>query len=159
MQHLTRHPFRRLIAMALGIVATSSALADAPLRVATIPQYQQECSSCHIAYAPAMLPKASWTRLMGNLPRHFGSDASLDAGTTRTLTSWLEANAGTYKRVTSESPPEDRISRSPWFIRKHREVASEVWKRPAVRSAANCAACHPKADQGDFNEHAIRIPR
>jgi hypothetical protein len=29
-----------------------------------------------------MLPAASWQRLMGNLPRHFGTDASLDAATT-----------------------------------------------------------------------------
>ena len=74
------------------------------------------------------------------------------------LATWLSANGGTYKRV-REAPPEDRITRSAWFVRKHDEVPSAVWKRPAVKSAANCAACHTQADQGDFNEHTVRIPR
>ena len=74
------------------------------------------------------------------------------------LDSWLAANAGTYKRV-REVPPEDRISRSAWFVRKHDEVSASTWKLPAVKSAANCSACHTRADQGDFNEHDVRIPR
>lgn len=127
-------------------------------RVPLLPQYQQECGSCHIAYPPGMLPAASWQRLMNNLPRHFGTDASLDDATVKQLSTWLTANAGTYKRV-REQPPEDRITRSAWFERKHDEVPASTWKRPAVKSAANCAACHPKSDQGDFNEHDIRIPR
>lgn len=127
-------------------------------RVPLLPQYHQECSSCHIAYPPGMLPAASWPRLMDNLPRHFGTDASLDEATVKQLSTWLTANAGTYKRV-REQPPEDRITRSAWFQRKHDEVAASTWKRPAVKSPANCAACHPRSDQGDFNEHDIRIPR
>ena len=30
---------------------------------------------------------------------------------------------------------------------------------PAIRSAAGCIACHTQADQGDFNERSVRIPR
>ena len=106
-----------------------------------------------------MLPAVSWQRLMANLPKHFGTDASLDPATNKEIATWLHANAGTYKRVTAEAPPEDRISRSPWFIRKHDEVAASVWQRPAIKSAANCSACHPQADKGDFNERSIRIPK
>ena len=105
-----------------------------------------------------MLPADSWRRLLSNLPHHYGTDASLDAATVNELATWLGANAGTYKRV-REVPPEDRITQSAWFIRKHDEVPGAVWKRPAVKSAANCAACHTQADQGDFNEHNVRIPR
>ena len=71
---------------------------------------------------------------------------------------WLSANAATGKGVGFE-PPQDRITRSPWFIRKHREVAAAVWQRPVVRSAANCTACHAQAERGDFNEHQVRIPQ
>jgi hypothetical protein len=105
-----------------------------------------------------MLPASSWQRLMQGLPEHFGTDASLDPATQKELSQWLDANAGTGKRV-GEVPPQDRITRSAWFLRKHDDVAPATWKRPAVKSPANCAACHTTADQGDFDERQIRIPR
>lgn len=127
-------------------------------RVTPLPAYQSECGACHVAYPPGLLPAASWQRVMNGLPRHYGSDASLDAATAAAVSGWLRANAGTYKRV-REEPPEDRITRSAWFVRKHDEVPVAAWSRPAVKSAANCAACHAQAEQGDFNEHTVRIPR
>jgi cytochrome c peroxidase len=123
-----------------------------------LPQYKQECAACHVAYPPGLLPAASWQRLMNNLPRHFGTDASLDPAATKALSSWLVAHAGTSKRA-REVPPDDRITRSAWFIRKHDELSAATWRLPAVKSAANCAACHTGADHGDFNERNIRIPR
>jgi mono/diheme cytochrome c family protein len=125
---------------------------------ALLPKYKQECAACHVAFPPGMLPAESWRRLMNNLPRHHGTDASLDATTVNELTTWLSANAGSYRRL-RETPPDDRITKSAWFIRKHDEVPAAVWKRPAVKSAANCTACHTQADQGNFNEHTVRIPR
>ena len=56
-------------------------------------------------------------------------------------------------------PPQDRITRSAWFLREHGEVRPATWALPAVKSAANCAACHTRADQGEFRERDIRIPR
>ena len=90
--------------------------------------------------------------------RHYGTDASLEPATVKELSAWLTANAGTYKRV-AEAPPEDRITRSAWFIRKHDEAPATAWKLAAVKSAANCNACHARADQGDFSERNVRIPR
>ena len=127
-------------------------------RVALLSTYKQECAACHVAFPPGMLPPDSWRRLLNNLPRHYGTDASLDAATANELATWLSANAGTYRRV-REAPPEDRITKSAWFIRKHDEVPAAAWQRPAVKSAANCTACHAQAAQGDFNEHTVRIPR
>lgn len=127
-------------------------------RVVVPATVQQECASCHLVYPVGMLPAESWQHLMGQLQRHFGTDASLDAATGKEITHWLVANAGTYKRV-REAPPDDRITRSAWFIRKHDEVAAAVWKRPAVKSPANCSACHAQAAEGDFNEHRVSIPR
>lgn len=156
-------PFARRAGLACAslLFAAVAARADddrhgpgAPL----LPKYQQECASCHVAYPPGMLPAESWRRLLNGLPRHFGTDASLDAASVQTLSSWLVANAGTYRRV-RQSPPEDRITRSDWFVRQHDEVSAAAWKRPAVKSAANCSACHGQADQGDFDEDNVRIPR
>jgi nitrate/TMAO reductase-like tetraheme cytochrome c subunit len=120
--------------------------------------YQQECASCHTAYPPGLLPAESWGRILGSLDKHYGTDASLDAQTTRDITQWLRANAATSRRA-KEAPAEDRITRSAWFAREHRKISADVWKRPSVRSTANCSACHAGADQGRFNEHEVRVPR
>jgi hypothetical protein len=72
-----------------------------------------------------MLPAASWQRIMGGLDRHYGTDAALDAATVQQISGWLQTHAGTYKRVT-EAPPEDRITRSAWFVRKHDEIEPTV---------------------------------
>lgn len=165
MFRFTRIPFIRSRSWRIGLLAlvgcTSNAMADdhghsntGPL----LPKYQQECGSCHTAYSPALLPAASWGRIMGNLSQHFDSDASLDTATLKELSGWIKTHAGTYKRV-REEPPQDRITRSAWFVREHNEVSSATWKLAAVKSAANCGACHTQADTGDFRERNIRIPR
>ena len=120
--------------------------------------YREECAACHIAYPPGLLPAASWQRLMDGLPHHFGVDASLDVESTKSVGAWLAANAASSRRA-REEPPGDRITRSSWFVREHDEVPASAWQRPAIKSPANCAACHAQADQGDFDEHRVRIPR
>jgi hypothetical protein len=132
---------------------------DSPgLRVPLHPTYQQECASCHVAYAPGLLPVESWQRLMNDLPHHFGVDASLDAASTKTLSAWLAANAGASRRARA-APPGDRITKAAWFLREHGEVSAATWKRTSVKSPSNCSACHAQADQGDFDEDRVRIPR
>jgi hypothetical protein len=148
-----------LLAAAL-LLASASAHADLP-RQELSAAYTAECAACHVAYPPALLPAASWQRLMGGLDRHFGVDASLDAATTQAIGVWLAERAGTYKKVQRErtAPPQDRITRSAWFVREHDEVPASTWQRADVRSPANCSACHRQADQGNYDEHDIRIPR
>ena len=119
--------------------------------------YTQECGACHTAYPPGLLPARSWRRVMDGLSRHYGTDASLDAKTVQQLDTWLQAHAGTYKRV-AEEPPQDRLTRSAWFERKHRQIEPAVWQLPSVKSAANCAACHGDADSGRFDDDALRQP-
>jgi len=162
----TTPPWRRqvllgtLAALALGASVRADDGPRAP-PVPPLPKYQQECAACHIAYAPGLLPAASWQRLMSALPRHFGTDASLDATTVREISGWLAQHAGTAKKVRRDPtpPPEDRITRAAWFTREHREVPAPTWKLPAVKSASDCAACHIRADEGDFSERNIRLPR
>jgi hypothetical protein len=152
------------VAGCLGVMLGLSALAgDGNKDKNLLPQnmlrsYQTECASCHIAYPPGMLARQSWRNLMKGLDSHYGADASLDAATIKELSGWLEDNAGTYKRV-DLSPPEDRITQSAWFVRKHRKIQDAVWLRPSIKSAANCAACHTQAEQGDYRERNITIPK
>ncbi|TAK88625.1 MAG: cytochrome C [Aquabacterium sp.] len=147
-----------LLTLATAALLATSAHADDDDRPASRaplhPRYQQECAACHVAYPPQLLPAESWQRLVKNLPRHFGTDASLDPATTQQLSEWLTAHAGDRR-----APPQDRITRSTWFVHEHDEVGASTWQRASIKSPSNCAACHTRADQGDFNERFIRIPR
>ena len=148
-----------LLATSLGLLALSAAQADGgrgmPRNMPAA--YTAECAACHTAYTPGLLPARSWQRIMTGLDKHYGTDASLDPATVQQLSSWLQANAGTYKRVTEE-PPQDRITRSVWFARKHDDIAPAVWKHASVKSAANCGACHTGADKGQYDDDNIRFP-
>jgi mono/diheme cytochrome c family protein len=150
---------RRALFAVAACASLGSALADSGRAMPTVvpPAYTAECASCHTAYPPGMLPAASWQRIMSGLDQHYGTDAALDAATVQQLSGWLKTHAGTYKRV-AEAPPQDRITRSAWFVRKHDDIAPAVWKRPSVKSAANCAACHTGADQGQFDDDHLRMP-
>lgn len=149
----------RTLLLCVGLAALGTAQADGGQAMprAVLPAYTQECASCHTAYPPGMLPAPSWQRIMSGLDQHYGTDASLDAATVKQIGTWLQAHAGTYKRV-AEAPPQDRITRSAWFVRKHDEIEPAVWKLPSVKSAANCAACHTGADKGRFDDDHLRMP-
>lgn len=119
--------------------------------------YRQECAACHVAYPPGLLPSASWRRTLGKLDAHHGVDASMDPVAVRQIGQWLERHAGTHKAARSE-PPEDRITRSVWFVRKHDSIDAATWALPSVKSRANCVACHGAADRGLFDDDDLRLP-
>lgn len=132
------------------------------------PKFKAECTSCHMAYLPGLLPERSWTKMMDTLDKHFGEDASLDEKTKKEILDFLAQNSSdrTYSRrgkkiaatiPTSEAPL--RISETGYFNRKHHELAANIYKRKAIGSKANCLACHPGAELGNFNEREIRIPK
>lgn len=143
-----------LLALLLALAALPAA-ADKP-RLPANPAYKAECGSCHVAYPPKLLPAASWRQLMQRLDRHFGSDASLDAKASEEIGRILAANAGR-----GDAPPgvEPRITETRWFRKEHDEVPAAQWKSTAVKGAANCAACHTRADDGDYSERTLRLPK
>ena len=94
---------------------------------------------------------------MSGLSKHFGTDASVDPKTQTEITTWLLKNAARRQKYT-ETAPENRITKTSWFIHKHDEVRPEVWKREGIKSPANCGACHIDAANGVFSEKNIKIP-
>jgi len=139
--------------LAIGPAPAVAAQEGARADTATV--YRQECGACHAAFAPWLLPPASWSALMDGLPRHFGTDASLDPATRKRLAAWL-----TSQGAAGRSRPEgDRITQSAWFRHEHSEFPADVWSRPSIKSPSNCGACHRNADSGAFDEHDVRIPR
>ena len=148
----------RTCAWALLLTVAGAGAAQAQIQTAAMARYEQECAACHIAYPPGMLPQASWAHLLQGLNRHFGVDASLDAATQQEIGGWLQQHAGSFRHV-REAPPQDRISKSAWFVNQHDEVSAAVFKRKAVGGASQCAACHPNAAKGRFSEREVRIPK
>ena len=144
--------------LSASLQSTTFAGSENLLSATVSPKYQQECAACHLAYPPGLLPRRSWIRLMNNLESHFGSDASIDLKEVQEISVWLDANAGTYKRVRAE-PKDDRLTESDWFVRKHRKIEAEVWLRDSVKSKANCAACHTQAERGNYDDDAVMIPK
>ncbi len=126
--------------------------ADAP------PAFKAECASCHLAFPPALLSAGDWRKVMANLDRHYGDNASLDAKTRGLIEDFLIRNAGSAWRLGSATGNPPRLTETDRFQRKHREISSAVWRDKRVGGAANCVACHPRAEAGNFSEHEIAIP-
>lgn len=118
--------------------------------------YQSECASCHLAYPAGLLSAPSWRALLAGLDKHFGTDASVDQAAMKEISAYLERSA----RATRKGEGIDRrITATRWFVREHDEVPAATWALPAVGSKANCGACHTKAEQGDFGERSLRVPK
>lgn len=137
-----------LAALVLGVSGANATTAST--------KWHTECSSCHIAYPAAGLPAASWKKVMSSLDKHFGTDASLAPQDTQEIAGFLEKNAS--KRWGSNDAPL-RLTDSPWWKSRHREVRAEVWTRASVKSHGNCGVCHSGADKGNFDEDSVRIPK
>jgi nitrate/TMAO reductase-like tetraheme cytochrome c subunit len=150
---------KKLISVLLWMMASNSALADGNMMPLKVPEVvKNECASCHMVYPPAFLPKESWVRIMGGLDKHYGTDASIDPKDLKEVSQWLIQYAGTYKRV-NDAPPNDRITESSWFIKKHRKISQATWQHAQVKSKSNCMACHTTADRGQYDDDFVKVPK
>lgn len=110
-----------------------------------------ECSACHMAYPPALLPARSWRALMSDLPNHFGEDASLDDKTRADIEAYLVSSAPDAAAGVTAGDTPLRISELPWFKREHSDEVSPRMLEKA-KSMSNCAACHTGAERGIFED-------
>ena len=147
-----------------GISLADDEEGNSLLRQASNANWKTECGACHMTYHPGLLPARSWRKMMDGLDKHFGQNASLDPIPQKEITSFLvkfsadQGNTKYAKSIPAASTPL-RITETAWFKREHREVRAEVWKRAKIGSASNCMACHKGAEQGDFSEDKVAIPR
>ena len=130
-------------------------------------QWREECGSCHLAFHPSLLPGRSWTRIMSEQKQHFGSDLALDAPTTTALLTFLVANSAEQRKTEPATKIELsikvdatplRITETPYWVKKHRDITAAVWQSSKVKSRTNCAACHLDAEAGTFEDAAMRLP-
>ena len=130
--------------------------------------YIKECGSCHFPYQAGLLPSNSWNKIMANLDKHFGVDATLAPEDFQTLSKYLNNNSAEknmqYKRsnriVSSLLPGQvaDSISTTPYMIKKHKDIKKDLITQNEVKGLFNCMACHKTADKGIYGERDINIP-
>ena len=128
------------------------------------PLFVNECASCHTLYPPSLLPKQSWSKLMGDLSNHFGDDASLEPADHRSILEYLlEHSAEGSKQEMSVKMMQTlqnrdiiAITQTPFWKRTHRHIPAEVFQSGHVKSRANCKACHSDVEQGLIEDNAIK---
>jgi len=148
---------KRHVAILLALVSFAAMADRMPTPTNEPKSFKAECGSCHLAFPPSLLTASDWRKLMSGLEKHYGDDASLDETTRQQLEDFLARNAGTERRLSGAGDP-PRLTGTNWFKREHDEVSSNIWRDPKVKSAANCTACHSRAEQNSFRGREIVMP-
>ncbi|HEX8988033.1 MAG TPA: cytochrome C [Rhodocyclaceae bacterium] len=136
------------VAAALGVGAAAAAPGMPDF-------YKNECGACHVAFPPQLLSPGGlfsdvgWLAIMRDLSDHYGSDASLDEPTRARIENYLTSSAASNERRFGSRSTPPRLTATLWFRRTHGGVKSR-FASASVGSAANCKACHPRADQEDW---------
>ncbi len=142
----------KLFKLGAAILVAGSALASqaSAQNLAGWPLTRQECSDCHMAYSPLMLPMRSWIAIMNDLPNHFGEDASLDKATTDAIATYLvkyaadsNGRSSPYLSSVNQNTTPMRITELPWFQREHgTRTRANAANKPEIGSISNCIGCH-----------------
>ena len=123
--------------------------------------YLNFCGSCHFAYQPGLLPKASWEKMMSE--GHFGT---LDEQTRKQIMDYLKTNSADDNTseiskkilVSVGTNKPTKITDIPYIRKKHDEISPDVFKRKMIGSRSNCIACHTKAKDGNYEDDFVKIP-
>lgn len=149
----------------------ASSRPDAPYLPFTIPPLAQnaawnkECSGCHLAYPPSILPARSWEALLEKQNDHFGEDLGLDDATVKDLRGFAVSHSAESHvtplawKIDSTTPAQStplRVTETAYWKRRHHEVSDAEWNR-TKRFA--CDGCHLDATAGTFLPGAISVGR
>lgn len=118
--------------------------------------FAKECGSCHMIYAPFLLPKKSWEIMMANLEDHFGDDASVDEKTNKEILNFLISNSAEQQGNKTafnilkyaKNDQNIAITQNEYWIQKHRKIDEKIFLKSDIKSKANCAACHKGIENG-----------
>jgi len=159
-----------LIAASLIISMGAAARATADDRFPAIANeaVRSECSDCHIAYQPQMLPQRSWRKLMDELGDHFDEELSLDEEATQQVLRYLLDNASDrsetkgarkFLRGLRSGDTPIRITDTPRWKKKHHELPETVWSDPRIAFKGECEVCHTEAERGLYgDDEGLRVP-
>ena len=155
----------------VGHLVGGISVANVPFTGKKLPDntlWREECGSCHLPFYPSLLPARSWVRMMDGQDQHFGTDLGLDAPTNAAILAFLTANAAErhlteaglkIDRSLSPSVAPLRITETPYWIKKHRDIRDVTWLAPEIKSKTRCEACHLDALEGTFEDAAMHLPK
>ena len=128
----------------------------------TNPTVKSECSDCHMAFFAEMLPRKSWIKILNNLENHYGEDASVEPEALKEIIAFHTDHAADvlssrgaqkWRKGLKKGEAPDRITTAPRFKRKHNDNEFKaMWVRNAVKTKADCVACHKDANRGLFDD-------
>jgi hypothetical protein len=129
--------------------------------------FKQTCGACHFAYQPGLLPSGSWEKILSNLPSHFGEEITLDEKSKNIIHEYLKENSAEYatakraKKILHSLGGQTplRITETPYIREKHRELDPTIFTKPSIGSRSNCVACHSAAEQGNYDDDFVNIPK
>jgi len=153
-----------IVAMGAAVYA----IADASLPPVANETVRSECGDCHISYQPQMLPQRSWRRLLDGLGDHFGEELSLEGDSRQEVLRYLLDNAADvstqkqarkFLRDLGSGDDPIRITDTPRWKKKHRELPESVWSDSRIAFKGACEVCHTKAEQGLYDDDdGLRVP-
>ena len=126
--------------------------------------YTEECGSCHMAYAPGLLPEKSWSKTLQGLEDHFGENAELDSETRAYLAEYLQRNALEHEKSDRISKfmknmpadPPIRITELPQFVVEHEPAARQMELDSVdVGFFSPCEDCHKQGASGIFDKELL----
>lgn len=129
--------------------------------------WREECSDCHFAFHPTLLPRRSWKAIFEQQHKHFGEDLYLEGETYDKLLEFHLKNAAESKlsepahKVLIFEPPDStplRVTETKYWKHKHEDIDNVYWKSKKVRNKNNCTACHLDAKEGTFEDSDMRLP-
>ena len=148
------------VACALATAAAAQGSLKMDVGSNTDAAYAKECGSCHFAYQPGWLPERSWRRVMSSLASHFGENATISASAHQSVLNYLVAHSADKstndrsREIMAAIPPNDApisITAVLYVGGIHGGFLDPAFQgKPAVKTLAHCAACHPRADRGWF---------
>ena len=116
------------------------------------PAELKQCGDCHMVFPSRMLPSRSWAAILSKMDDHFGEDAAIpkkDLDVIRDFLTWHAADSpdatARERHFLSALLPNStplRITAMPWWNQMHADFNFDGVKHSAVKSAANCLACH-----------------
>ena len=130
--------------------------------------WRSECSECHFAFHPSLLPERSWRKLFATQHEHFGDDLDLDEETLAELLKFHTENSAEQKLTeparkilyyTPEEVTPLRVTDTVYWKKKHEDIDDVYWKSEKVKIKGNCNACHLDAKAGTFEDSDMRLPK
>ena len=143
---------------------------DKEVKAVSLKAYNDECSSCHYAYPPGLLPAASWQKLLAPaaLSKHFGENIEMKESLRVELLNYAiknsadKASAKRSQKIMSSLSQDlapERITEVPYIRRKHQDIPENMIKgNPKVVALSQCDTCHTQAKTGNLDDDSVSIP-